>query len=88
MDPNQPAIQQQRESLIPGVNQEAPLKELHDELLGLAHVLSPKTSQIIEEVERKALAAKIPVENVEPVKTEEVQSLTPMAPGSKKKKSS
>ncbi|XP_028077524.1 uncharacterized protein LOC114279476 [Camellia sinensis] len=50
-----------RESLIPGVNEEVPLKALHDEILGLAQVLSPKASQIIEEVKREVMAAKSPM---------------------------
>ncbi|KAL7207898.1 hypothetical protein ACSBR1_029781 [Camellia fascicularis] len=34
----------QRVSSIPGVNEEAPLKDLHQELLGLAQVLTPKAN--------------------------------------------
>ncbi|KAL7238196.1 hypothetical protein ACSBR2_004317 [Camellia fascicularis] len=44
VEPSQLAPPPQRESRIPGVNQEAPLKELHDEILGLAQVLSPRAS--------------------------------------------
>ncbi|GMP61571.1 hypothetical protein CsSME_00023980 [Camellia sinensis var. sinensis] len=53
MDPNQPAIQSQRESLIPRVNQEAPLKELHDELLGLVYVLSQKLVKSLKKWKEK-----------------------------------
>ncbi|KAL7176506.1 hypothetical protein ACSBR2_029938 [Camellia fascicularis] len=74
-----------KDGIIPGVSQEAPLKASHDELLGLAQVISPRASQIIEEVEREVLAAKSPIAFVEPAKNKEEQS-TPTSSGSKKKK--
>lgn len=86
MDPNPPVIPPLRESLTPGVDQEAPIKELHDGVLGLANVLSLEASQIIEDVERETMAEEIPGEDGELVTTIEVQNLTPMASGSKKKK--
>ncbi|KAI7983850.1 hypothetical protein LOK49_LG15G00884 [Camellia lanceoleosa] len=52
-----PLVQpQHRESLIP-VNSDAPLKILHDEILGLAQVLSPQGNQIMDEVEMATLSA-------------------------------
>lgn len=74
-----------RESLIPGINQEVPLKLVHDEILGLAQALSPSASNIIEEVEREVLAAKSPMVSTGIVICEGEQHNTP-ASGSNKKK--
>ncbi|CAL5394717.1 unnamed protein product [Camellia sinensis] len=86
MDPNPPAIPPLRKSLTRGVDREAPIKELHNGVLGLTNVLSPKASQIIEDVERETMAEEIPGEDGESVTIIEVQNLTPMASSSKKKK--
>lgn len=75
-----------RESLIPGVNQEDSLKDLHDELLGQAQVLSPKANQIIEKVDREVLAVKTPLVNVDIALEEGIQNVTPTDSGSKKQK--
>lgn len=74
-----------RKSLIPRVNQEVPLKALHDEILGLAQVLSPKASQIIEEVEREVMEAKSPMVSMDTDIQEEEQHNS-SASGNKKKK--
>ncbi|XP_028076039.1 uncharacterized protein LOC114278224 [Camellia sinensis] len=74
-----------RESLIPDINQEVPLKLVHDEILGLAQALSPRASQIIEEVEREVLVAKSPMVSRGTVICEREQHNTP-ASGSNKKK--
>ncbi|KAL7185619.1 hypothetical protein ACSBR2_027544 [Camellia fascicularis] len=48
---------QHRENLIPEINNEVPLKVLHDETLGLAQVMSPRAIQIMDAAETVTLLA-------------------------------
>lgn len=76
-----------RESLIPGINEEAPLRELHEEILGITEILSPQAEQIIEEVERNVLASKVvQVHSDTEEETETCNVSTPKGSGNKKKK--